>query len=314
MDLHEVHGLHGLFLVHGPWTNPKKVLGKKTGLVRTDLVCGTLSLSSLPVLSLLSALCALCSVQHSTAPWQERTESEYVWQWVVSQICDSKSLLCLKNRSFAAREESIVIEDLLITWRKPDHTCSEGAEFGRTQRKRRASRARRGKSFCNAGHCTAGCDLGADHNINVAPSRGSNHLANSKTRVWSFSSFFFSGCCSPSMSSAWWNRWMLSAAAWGEGSDLAFFSGGSAWWAHASSPGARASARSWCNSSICSWTSPLRGTKTGSRQSLWKNWRTYCTNRFLALFHCSSVRIVWRRTRHLHWKEIMMTRAQDVNS
>jgi hypothetical protein len=71
MDLHEVHGLHGLFLVHGPWTNPKKVHEKqkqKTGLVRTDLVCGTLSLSSLPVLSLLSALCALCSVQQSTAP------------------------------------------------------------------------------------------------------------------------------------------------------------------------------------------------------------------------------------------------------
>ena len=28
--------------------------------------------------------------------------------------------------SFAAREESIVLEDLLITWPKPDHTRSEG--------------------------------------------------------------------------------------------------------------------------------------------------------------------------------------------
>ena len=37
------------------------------------------------------------TVQQSTAPWQERTESDYVWQCVVSQICDSKSLLCLKN-------------------------------------------------------------------------------------------------------------------------------------------------------------------------------------------------------------------------
>ena len=99
------------------------------------------------------------------------------------QICDSQFWLCLKNMSFAAREESIVLEDLLITWPKPDHTRSEGAEVGRTQRKRRASRARRGKSFSNAGHCTAGCELGADHNRNVAPSRGSNHLASSEDRV-----------------------------------------------------------------------------------------------------------------------------------
>ena len=74
MDLHEVHVLHGLFwsMVHKPI--PKKSMEKNTGIVRTDLVCGRLSLSSLPVLSLLSALSTLCSVQQSTAPWQERTE------------------------------------------------------------------------------------------------------------------------------------------------------------------------------------------------------------------------------------------------
>ena len=56
-------------MYHGPI--PKKYMEKKTGIVRTDWVCGTLPLSGLPVLSLLSALCTLCSVQQSTAPWHE---------------------------------------------------------------------------------------------------------------------------------------------------------------------------------------------------------------------------------------------------
>ena len=170
------------------WNNPKKVHGKK-GRSRTYWLSLWLIALVKPPCAI-PTICALCTLfrtaEYSTMT--RRTERESVWQWV---ICDSKSLLCLKNMSFAAREESIVLEDLLITWPKPNHTRSEGAEVARTQRKRRASRARRGKSFCNAGHCTAGCELGADHNINVAQSRGSNHLANSEYRVWSFSYFFF---------------------------------------------------------------------------------------------------------------------------
>ena len=69
MDLHEVHGLHGLFLVHWDMDQSQKVHVKKDRYRNsTDLVCGTLSLSSLTVLSLLLALCTLCFVQHSTAP------------------------------------------------------------------------------------------------------------------------------------------------------------------------------------------------------------------------------------------------------
>ena len=85
----------------------QKLHRKKAGFIRTDLVCGTLFLSSLPVLSLVSALCTLCSVHESTAPWQERTERRI--RMTVSGaflICHSKSLLCLKNMSFADWDRS----------------------------------------------------------------------------------------------------------------------------------------------------------------------------------------------------------------
>ena len=107
-------------------------------------------------------------------------ETQYLTTQLSSEIgWQPRTTIQLNN----TREKSNVLEDLLITWPKPDHTRLKGAEVGRTQRKRRASRARRGKSFSNAGHCTAGCELGADHNRNVAPSRGSNHLANSEYKV-----------------------------------------------------------------------------------------------------------------------------------
>ena len=58
MDLHEVHGLHVFFLVHGPWTNLKKVHRKKIQSSNkvTYRICWTSRLSTLSVLSLRSAL------------------------------------------------------------------------------------------------------------------------------------------------------------------------------------------------------------------------------------------------------------------
>ena len=75
----------------------KRVMEKNTGIVRPDLVCGTLSLSSLPVISRRSALCTLCSVQQVHHHNLKEAESEYhdsEWRLrsaIASPCCASKT-------------------------------------------------------------------------------------------------------------------------------------------------------------------------------------------------------------------------------
>ena len=124
--------------------------------------------------------------------------------WMRCQMMKgSMSLLWRRNMIFAASVESIVLEFLVITWPKPDQTLSEGAEVGSTQRKRRASLARRRNCFSSWRHYAAGWDSASLHSRNRAPWRGSNQFTASETIDWSFSScFLYSGLWYPSISIA----------------------------------------------------------------------------------------------------------------
>ena len=113
----------------------------------------------------------------------------------------SKCSLSRRNMICAAMVESIVLDCLLITRPKRDHTRSEGAEVGGMDRKRRARRARRGNSGSSAFHWTSGCDCGAYHGRKGAA--WLNQCASSHcTSRSSLTSFFSSTCMSPSMSIA----------------------------------------------------------------------------------------------------------------
>ena len=111
----------------------------------------------------------------------------------------SKCSLSRRNMICAAMVESIVLACLLITRPKRDQTRSEGEEVSGMDRKRRASKARRGNSGSSAFHWTSGCDCGAYHGRKGAA--WLNQWASSHcTSRSSLASFFSSTCMSPSIS------------------------------------------------------------------------------------------------------------------
>ena len=240
----------------------------------------------------------------------------------------SKCSLSRRNMICAAMVESIVLDCLLITRPKRDHTRSEGAEVIGMERKRRARRAKRGNSGSSTFHWTSGCDCGAYHGRKGAS--GLNQCASSHcTSRSSLASFFSSTCMAPSMSIAWAAAALLQQEA--DCHRHVFFS-------YAAALRLASQEVDDCTHRVrvlmleegevlpqqqqqivdlaasillflvavppTSWEPlPWRGTKTGSRQLFGKNCGTYRRKRSFTLFHWSSVSFTVRCTRHLKAKK-----------
>ena len=241
----------------------------------------------------------------------------------------SKRSLSRRNMICAAMVESIVLDCLLTTRPKRDHTRSEGAEVCGIDRNRRARRARRGNSGSSTFHWTSGCDCGAYHGRNGAA--GLNQCASSHcTPRSSLTSFLSSTCMAPSMSIACADAAAAAAGARSR-SCLLFLCGcsscmsGGGWLCPSPADGVAGEgiANSWagsaagagcfisfcnssfscCRSSNFASTLPLSGTKTGSMQSFGKNCGTYWRKRVFTRFHWSAVSFTARCTRHLKAKQ-----------